>query len=184
MEVRSSFAVVMSYSDSRAVNTGFTTQVSGTVGAATAASKVGIPAIAFSGTTGTQTAWNTAPEPYVGIYAHLSLNVTTTLLASGTPYLPSDIWLNVNFPAVAGSCTQTTKFKFVLSRINGAVPLVTKDDVETCGSKRLPKEEDVVKKSGCFASISVGKADTKLDAGKDAQATVLAKLKPILSCLT
>ena len=55
--------------------------------------------------------------------------------------------------------------------------------METCGIQRLPKEGDVVKKAGCYASISVGKADTKLDAGKDAQAIVLAKLKPILSCL-
>ena len=71
----------------------------------------------------------------------------------------------------------------MLSRINAALPLVTEDDVETCGSRRLPKEDDVVNKAGCYASISVGKADSKLDAGRDAQTVVLGKLKPILGCL-
>lgn len=39
-------------------NLGTTVLVSGTVGAATEAVKEGIPAIAFSGRTGSQTAWN------------------------------------------------------------------------------------------------------------------------------
>jgi len=41
----------------------------------------------------------------------------------------------------------------------------------------------VVNNPGCYASISVGDAVSKLDAGSGAQAAVLGKLKSILSCL-
>ncbi len=73
-------------------------------------------------------------------------------------------------------------FKFVLSRIYPAVPIISRDDVETCGSRRLPIERKVVGTEGCYASISVGKID-KSDAEADVQAVVLAKLEDILSCL-
>lgn len=48
-------------------NLGPVVQISGTVGAATEAVKEGVPAIAFSGTTGSQTAWNASLEDYVTI---------------------------------------------------------------------------------------------------------------------
>lgn len=157
--------------------------ISGTVGAATEASLEGIPGIAFSGTSGSQVAWTTATQTYQTVYAELSTNVTQTLLASGTPYLPDGIWLNVNYPTVSSTtCSSAARFKFVLSRINTAT-IFTGDDVETCGSTRLPTESSVVGTSGCFASISVGVASNKLDASADDQATVLAKLQSILSCL-
>ena len=164
-------------------NLGITTQVSGTVGAATEASKEGIPAIAFSGTTGTQISYTTSPQdPYVGIYADLATNLTQTLIASGKPFLPSNTWLNVNFAAVTpGSCDSAAKFQFILTRIYN-VGIIGNIDVNTCGAKRLPDEKSVVGK-GCYASVSVGKADTKLDASAKEQAVVLAKLKSILSCL-
>ncbi|KAL8943461.1 MAG: hypothetical protein Q9211_000958, partial [Gyalolechia sp. 1 TL-2023] len=102
-------------------NLASTTLISGTVGAATEAAKESIPAIAFSGTTGSQTAWTAPIQPYVNIYAALSTNITQTLIASGKPFLPSNIWINVNYPAVSGtSCSSTRDFKFVLSRINAA----------------------------------------------------------------
>lgn len=68
--------------------------LSGTVGAATyAAYNAGIPAIAFSGATGSQTAWNASSTfpAYSQVYADLSLNLTDVLVASGTPYLPNDV---------------------------------------------------------------------------------------------
>ena len=37
---------------------------------------------------------------------------------------------------------------------------------------------------GCFASVSVGRADTKGDAGAREQAVLFRKLKGILSCLS
>ncbi|KAG8526391.1 uncharacterized protein KY384_000385 [Bacidia gigantensis] len=167
------------------VNTGtLFVQFSGTVGAATEAVKEGIPAIAFSGTTGDKIAWNVPAPPYVGIYADLATNVTDTLLASSKPYLPTNVWLNVNFGAVGDTtCTQAADFRFVLTRIGTAVPVFTPDDVETCGKKRLPREEDVVKMAGCYASVSVGKADSKADAGAAEQGVVLGKLGGLLTCL-
>ncbi|KAL1966004.1 hypothetical protein VTN77DRAFT_4944 [Rasamsonia byssochlamydoides] len=170
-------------------NLGITTVVSGTVGAASAAmDQLGIPGIAFSGATGMQTAWDVSPVPdYATIYAQLATKLTTTLLASGAPYLPNNTWLNVNFPAAGAgtSCTDPDKFQFVLSRIYTAVPLISGEDVVTCNNGgRLPTESDVVgTTTGCYASVSVGHADDKLDADASQQAVVLQKLSSILTCL-
>ncbi|OCK76346.1 putative acid phosphatase [Lepidopterella palustris CBS 459.81] len=165
-------------------NLGFAVWFSGTVGAAVYAVKTaGIPAIAFSGSSGTQTGW-TAPTPlYSSIYADLALNLTSTILASGTPYLPAGIFLNVNFPEVSsGSCGDVGEYKFVLSRIFTAI--LAPDDVSTCGSTRLPTESDVVGTSGCYVSVSVGDASMKTDANATMQAVILGKLKSLLSCLS
>lgn len=117
------------------------------------------------------------------VYADLSTNFTQTLVVSGKPYLPSDIWLNVNYPAVSGStCSSPSDLKFVLSRINAASSSTTAD-VKTCGSTRLPTETTVVDTAGCYASISVGQAVSKADANATEQSIVLGKLQGILSCL-
>ncbi|KAG4424649.1 hypothetical protein IFR04_002182 [Cadophora malorum] len=156
---------------------------SGTVGAAVEAIKTGIPAIAFSGRSGSQTAW-TAPTPgYSIVYAQLAANLTATILNSGKPYLPEGIWLNVNFPASSStSCSSVSDFKFVLSRIFPAIPFFEPDDVETCGDDRLPLERKVVGEDGCYVSISVGDSN-KLDADAAAQEVVLKKLGELLTCL-
>ncbi|KAJ5281994.1 hypothetical protein N7478_007366 [Penicillium angulare] len=168
-------------------NIGLEVYFSGTAGAATYASyNAGIPAIAFSGATGSQTAWNASLDfpLYSEVYADLAVNVTDTLIASGTPYLPNDIWLNVNFGSVSDSeCSDADDFKFVLSRIHTAIPLITPDDVTTCGSSRLPSELEVSLESGCYASISVGLASKKGDANATMQETVMKKLSGILTCL-
>lgn len=164
------------------VNTGVAVLLSGTVGAAVEAMNLGIPAVAFSGTTGDQTAWNAATPAYSTVYSELATTITTTLLNSGAPYLPDGVWLNVNFPASTGtSCATADDFEFVLSRIWTAL-LFDADDVTTCGSDRLPTETTVVGTTGCFVSISVGDS-SKLDADATAQASVLAKLSSILTCL-
>ena len=164
---------------------GLITQFSGTVGAATEAVKQGIPGIAFSGDSGDQTAWNAPLENYMTVYAELSTKLTSALVDSGKPYLPEDVWLNVNYPASdASTCSSASDFKFVLSRIHTAFPIVTPDDVTTCGNGgRLPTESSVVGTTGCYASVSVGIADTKLDASKAQQRIVLKQLSSILSCL-
>lgn len=153
------------------------------MGAATEAAKEGIPAIAFSGTSGSQTAYTATPGSYVKVYTELSTNVTQTLVDSAKPYLPSNIWLNVNFPTVSSStCASSDQFKFVLSRINSA-SLGTAADLRTCGSRRLPTESKVVGTAGCYASISVGVATSKADASAAQQKIVQQKLARILSCL-
>ncbi|MCJ1386433.1 hypothetical protein MMC17_009559 [Xylographa soralifera] len=165
-------------------NLGYTVLVSGTVGAATEAAKGGIPGIAFSGASGTQTPYTASVQTYMTVYAALSTNITQTLVSSGKPYLPADVWLNVNFPAVgSGTCTSPGDFKFVLSRIYSAIDFITPPDVETCGSTRLPTETAAVGTAGCYGSISVGEAKFKDDASAAQQAVVLGKLQSILSCL-
>lgn len=165
-------------------NSGSTVLISGTVGAATEAAKEGIPALAFSGTSGFQTAYTATPETYVKVYTALSTNVTQTLIAPGKPYLPANTWLNVNFPAVSSTrCASANQFRFVLSRINSASSGAAAD-VRTCGSSRLPTESKVVGTTGgCYASISVGVASTKGDASAAVQTVVLGKLRGIFSCL-
>ncbi|KZS95218.1 sure-like protein [Sistotremastrum niveocremeum HHB9708] len=164
-------------------NLGSTTQISGTVGAACEAVKEGIPAIAFSGSTGSQIGFTAAaPSPnYPSIYATLSTTITNTLTSTAKPFLPAGIFLNVNFPSTS-SCTSASKFSFVLSRINSASS-GTPADVSTCGTTRLPTESSVVGTKGCFVSISVGNATTKDDATAASQATVLSKLSSLLSCI-
>ncbi|KAL4888870.1 survival protein sure-like phosphatase/nucleotidase [Aspergillus ambiguus] len=166
-------------------NIGLAVFLSGTVGATTyAANEAKIPAIAFSGMSGDALAWNESTPAYSKIYADLAAKVTDRVVAAGTPYLPADIWLNVNFPEVTDtSCTSVDDFQFVLTRILGAVPLVTPDDVETCGGKRLPSETSVILRDGCYASISVGTASDKKDANATMQAVVLDKLGELLACL-
>ena len=81
------------------------------------------------------------------------------------------------------ACTSPAAFKFVLSRIYAAT-ILTPLDVATCGSTRLPSESSVVKTSGgCYVSVSVGHANTKLDATAAQQGVVLRKLSGIFSCL-
>jgi hypothetical protein len=64
------------------------------------------------------------------------------------------------------------------------VPILTGKDVVTCGNGgRLPTESAVVGKSGCFVSVSVGKASSKGDASAAEQGVVLGRLKGVLSCL-
>lgn len=120
----------------------------------------------------------------MSVYADLSTTVTQALVNSGKPYLPSNIWLNVNFPGVNARCSKPSDFKFVLSRINPAIPFVTPDDVTTCGNGgRLPNEIDVAGRDNCYVAISVGDASDKTTAGVPAQRVVLQKLRSILSCL-
>lgn len=166
-------------------NIGLAVPFSGTVGAATEAVKEGIPGIAFSGSSGNPVAWNAPVPKYSMLYAQLATKVTRAVVNSGKPYLEDNIWLNVNFPASTDTaCSNAGDVKFVLSRINIAIPLLTMKDVVTCGnSGRLPRESNVVDTPGCYASISVGHADSKGDADADEQQAVLTKLGALLTCL-
>jgi len=158
-------------------------QFSGTVGAAVYASKMArIPAIAFSGASGGTLRWDTSPVPQRSlVYGQLATQLTNAIIQSGTPYLPSNVWLNVNFPEVGGSCTDATQFKWVLSRIN--VGIFSPPDVSHCGSTRLPAEMSVVGTPGCYISVSVGDATDKTTASAEKQAVVLQKLQTLLTCL-
>ncbi|EIM80637.1 sure-like protein [Stereum hirsutum FP-91666 SS1] len=167
-------------------NLGLATLGSGTVGAATTASLAGVPAIAFSAATGSQVSYTTlTPSDPAFIYASAATNLTSIILSSsgGASSLPADTILNVNYPAAGTgtSCTASSSFTYVLSRVNTALGLPI--DVSTCGRSALPTESSVVGTSGCFASVSVVSANTKLDVGKATQAVVLGLIGDSLGCL-
>ena len=66
-------------------------------------------------------------------------------------------------------------FKWVMTRVFFTI---FEDDIVRCGNGgKLPTELEVVEESGgCFASVSVLSATSKLDAGKDAQQAVMQSL--------
>lgn len=158
---------------------------SGTVGAAAyAAHDAGIPSLAFSGADRGRFRWDTSPVPRIStVYAELATNLTNKVIASGTPYLPEDVFLNINFSDVDyGKCENADDFKFVLSRINPGI--FSAKDVEWCGDDRLPTEHHVHQQDGCYASVSIGDANDKTTVNDvPKQRIVLDKLRDILSCL-
>ncbi|KAK2017970.1 5'/3'-nucleotidase sure [Colletotrichum eremochloae] len=162
-------------------------QFSGTVGAAVFAShKKGIPAIAFSGLTQDRLPWNTTNVPTSSIvYAELANRLVTKVIAGGTPYLPSNTFLNVNMPEVSDTvCNDPDQFKWVLTRINPANTLFFGKDVSICNNKGvLPHDVDVVNTPGCYISVSVGEATFKSTADQEEQQAVVDKLGDFLSCL-
>ncbi|KAF2874428.1 acid phosphatase precursor [Massariosphaeria phaeospora] len=163
-------------------NIGIQVPFSGTVGAAAYAAKTArIPAIAMSGWSGDPTPWNQPAPIYSRVYADLALNITSTILRSGSPYLPADVWLNVNFPEVTDShCNSAGQFKYILTRINWGI--FSEKDPLWCGSDRLPTETDIILKKQCLVSISAGDANDKTTVDAARQKVVLDKLRPILSC--
>ncbi|KAK0704517.1 survival protein sure-likephosphatase/nucleotidase-like protein [Lasiosphaeris hirsuta] len=156
---------------------------SGTVGTAVyAVAAAGIPAIAFSGASDGTLPWDTVPVPArSAVYAELAARLTNAVIAGGKPYLPPNVWLNVNFPEITPQCGSAGKFKWVLSRINPG--LFSPADVLHCGGSRLPTETDVMKAGGCYVSVSVGDATDKSTAPAARQADVLKRLGSLLSCL-
>ncbi|ELQ40422.1 acid phosphatase [Pyricularia oryzae Y34] len=157
---------------------------SGTVGAAVYAIEQGIPAIAFSGDNGggarSFDPSGNATTPSAKVYAELATKLVTEVVAQGTPYLPDNTFLNVNFPKLTDACNTADKFKFVLSRI--AVGVFSARDAEVCGTTRLPNELEIGLRKDCIISVSVGGKD-KTTADADVQAVVNDKLKNILECL-
>ncbi|KAJ4148529.1 hypothetical protein LMH87_002994 [Akanthomyces muscarius] len=157
---------------------------SGTVGAAAyAAHTARIPALAFSGADDGRLRWDTSPVPKVSeVYAQLATNLTNAVVAAGKPYLPDDVFLNVNFPDVDDSCPDAASFKWVLSRINPGI--FSPKDVQWCGGDRLPTEHHVHDQKGCYVSVSIGDAKDKTTSNDVAkQQAVLDKLKSMLTCL-
>lgn len=171
-------------------NLGLITLLSGTVGAVSAAAdQLHIPAIAFSGRAGVQTAWNEPTPAYALLYAVLATTLTTTLLERGAPYLPPSTFLNINFPAAGPGtgCERAEDFRLVLTRVFAA-GVWSGRDVKVCGNGgRLVTETEVAglaeREGRCWGSVSVGRAGDKRDAGAGEQKVVVEKLGAMLSCL-
>ncbi|KAJ3800134.1 sure-like protein [Lentinula aff. detonsa] len=163
--------------------------LSGTIGAASAAAKAGIPSAAFSGSSDSlsQVSYTTLDSDPTStnsiasnIYSILTLKFLDALLSDlhPGPILPAGISLNVNYPSIT-NCANEADFDFVLTRIV-ADPSAT--DVETCGTTHLPAESDVVALEGCFASVSVFDASTLSDVDAATQEAVLNRLIDLLKC--
>ncbi|QRV90009.1 hypothetical protein RhiJN_18027 [Ceratobasidium sp. AG-Ba] len=161
-------------------NLGLATFFSGTVGAATEAVKQGLPAIAFSGKTGSARSYTTLqPGDSSFLYAQIAQKLVATLAGTAKPWLPSGV--NINLPAISSTCASVKDFQFVLTRLYWN-PF--RSDVVTCNNGgHLPDESSVNGKSGkCYVTISAFDATNKRDASVEDQAAVLAKLSSILVC--
>ena len=95
--------------------------------------------------------------------------------------MPSDVILNVNFPALDDTCT-VDRVQFVFTRV---YPTLLSLDVDICNNGgKLPDETTVVL-AGCFASISVMDAWLKTDVSASTQQDVLNRLGALgLVCLS
>lgn len=163
-------------------NLGSTTAISGTVGAATEGALEGIPAIAFSGTSGSRRSYTTlVPGDQSFIYAEISTKLVNALTATAKPWLPSGVGLNVNLPAISSTCATPDTFQFVLTRIYSNS---SQTDVVTCDNGgHLPLESTVIKTSGkCFVTVSVYDASNKKDASTEEQTAVFDKLSSFFVC--
>ncbi|ATY61477.1 acid phosphatase [Cordyceps militaris] len=163
-----------------------TVPFSGTVGAAVwAAGRAHIPAIAFSGDEDRRKTarWDTfPPPPAAAVYAQLAMNLTNVVIAGGKPYLPKEVFLNVNFPRINERCSDPATFRWVLTRINPG--WFSPKDVKWCGRRRLPTERRVHSKKRCYVSVSIGNARDKTTSNDvKKQQMVLDRLKSMLSCM-
>ncbi|GJF00477.1 SurE-like protein [Phanerochaete sordida] len=169
-------------------NTGLSVFVSGTVGAAGHAVHLNVPAVAFSGADGStaQEAWtdlSTAPKSATVVGAETYAAMTTKFLhalfaqpPTSPALLPADTLLNVNFPALSGTCNADS-VQWVLTR---AFPkLLWDSDVEICNNGGTLPNDGTVVGAGCFASVSALSPTLKLDSDSDVQADVLHRLSAL-----
>ena len=155
-------------------------------GAACEAARDGIPAAAFSGTTGSQVSYTTLESDPTGastvaaqIYSELTADFVKAITSTPGPLLPDGVIVNVNYAAI-DSCPSAASYKWVFSRLVWN-PLHT--DYTTCGSSHLPHESDVVDQ-GCYASVSVLNASSKLDVNATLQGEVFQRLTSLpVTCL-
>ena len=148
-------------------------------GAACEAARSGIPAAAFSGVSGSQVSYTTLESDPTSeatlaaqIYSNLTSAFVSALTSTPGPYLPPGTVVNVNYAAI-DNCPTSSSYKWVFSRLVWD-PLET--DTVTCGSSHLPSESSVVD-AGCYASVTVLNASSKLDANATVQGQVFDRLQ-------
>jgi len=163
---------------------------SGTCRAAAQAVMLGVPAVAFSGSTASQISFTTLESDPTSpltlaaeTYNTLTVKLVETLLSShkrGKDILPPGAVVNVNYPSTT-NCSSAADFKWVFTRLAPATN--TTVDVETCGNGRVLKDESsAIRVAGCWVTVSVYDAVTVKDVDAGTQRDVLHKLSPILSC--
>ncbi|KAI0334141.1 sure-like protein [Cubamyces sp. BRFM 1775] len=150
-------------------NLGLVVLLSGTVGAACEAARSGIPAGAFSGVSGSEVSYTTLADA----------NATSSVAAR----IYSDLtatFVNALTASAIDGCPNAASYQWVFSRL---VWNVFATDVHTCGSDHLPTESNVID-AGCYASVSVLDAQSKLDVNATMQAQVMDRLQALsFTCL-
>ncbi|KAJ3555083.1 hypothetical protein NP233_g12290 [Leucocoprinus birnbaumii] len=171
-------------------NLGTTIQISGTDHAAMEAANLGVPAIAFSGASGSQVSYtvlDTNPTSSAvvaaGIYNQLTVRLVETLLnttADQAQILPPGTVVNVNYPSVS-NCPSASDFKWVFTRTLPAAAGTV--DVNICGNGGvLADERTAIAVAGCWTTVSVFSSATLGDVDATTQQAVVEALQPILSC--
>ena len=159
-------------------------------GAGCEAAKEGIPATAFAGDSGAQVSYTTLDSDPTAtstqaawIYSALTVQYTQALFATDSdPLLPPGIIVSVNYPSIT-DCSDASDYKWVLAR-NLWDPLAS--DFAACSEDGsvLPTGSDVVGTTGCYSSVTVLNATTKLDVDATLQGEVYSRLRDLpFSCL-
>ncbi|KAI0077995.1 sure-like protein [Panus rudis PR-1116 ss-1] len=144
---------------------------SGTVGAACEAVLEGIPAIAVSGglTRGLTFGYTTLDDPDL----QLTTNLVKALVAGRIrPLLRPNISINVNYGNVLDTdCLNVSNWKWVATRL---IPAPTITDLQPpCLLLHMPAEATVQATAGCWATVSVIDARTKLDESNATEVTAV-----------
>ncbi|KAL9710552.1 hypothetical protein Ac2012v2_006087 [Leucoagaricus gongylophorus] len=172
-------------------NLGTIIQVSGTDHAAMESVNLGVPAVAFSASSGGHVSYteleSNPKSPNITatqIYNVLTVKFVDTLLNNtfnkGQQILPPGAVVNVNYPAIT-NCTSPDQFKWVFTRTLPA-PDGTKD-VNICNNGGiLTDEQTAFDMPGCWATVSVFSSKTLGDVDAKTQQAVVNVLDPLLSC--
>lgn len=148
--------------------------------------KEGTPGIAAFTASNQEVSFTTlTPQPNAAstkaalLYADLTTLVTGTIFDTGVrPFLPPNVVLMLNYPAIDG-CSAVSIFTFVLARLINTIA----QTVQICNQTQLP----LVTQAGtakCAISVMALNATTFDDAGVDAQTFVMSQLSALpLSCL-
>jgi hypothetical protein len=154
------------------------------------AANLGVPAIAFSGASGSQvsfTVLDTDPTSSAvvsaRIYNTLVVQFVESLLTTAqgqANILPPGTVVNVNFPSTS-SCSSPDDFKWVFTRTLPASSGTR--DVEICNNGGVLRDErSAIGVAGCWVTVSVFASATLDDVNAATQQAVVDVLEPILSC--
>lgn len=164
---------------------------SATIGIARwAATKAKVPAIAVSASLALY-ADDSLDNEQAKIYARLVNQMVSTLVESGRPLLPENVWLSVLTPDIEERLPKTSDFKWVLSQLNPDKTLITDrvgdpphDDktLDKCDLEKLPEEEEVLKGGYGRISVSINGTVFRQIVSKEDKRYVKDALMGILAC--
>lgn len=171
-------------------NVGRAVPMSGTVAVARwAATEAKVPAIAVSADLAIDGDENLDNEQ-AKIYASLVNQMVSTLVKSGRPLLPENVWLSVHTPSLQQLLPKISYFKWVLGLPSPHGIIITDprdpphDDktLDRCDLDQLPWEGDVLKGGHGRIPVSINGPDFKDNVSKEHKQYVKDALMDILVC--